>query len=188
MSMHMMSCSCFSASNTKGVIMGRPASWHASCLAQLCSSKPAICQFLHPTAYRFGALVGQLCPDGLAILDSGQRHCPASSPGLPSKVSYASPSLSSPCAAIAYLRVALGFWSRSLADQSHLDALFSHGLLCEGDYLLPISKDVPDLLIGFVVSFVHFHEGGFVMPPRPFLVWLLQYYKIQLHRLNPNKV
>jgi hypothetical protein len=41
---------------------------------------------------------------------------------------------------------------------------------------------------GFVVSFVHFHERAFEMPPHPFLVGLLQYYKIQLHHLNPNGV
>jgi hypothetical protein len=44
-----------------------------------------------------------------------------------------------------------------------------HGLLREGDYPLPGPKEVLDLSEDFVVSFVHFHERGFVMPPHPFL-------------------
>lgn len=42
--------------------------------------------------------------------------------------------------------------------------------------------------MGFMVSFIHFHEQGFVMPPHLFLVGLLHYYKIQLHHLNPNGI
>jgi hypothetical protein len=48
----------------------------------------------------------------------------------------------------------MGFWIRSLVDQNCLDALIYRGLLCEGDYLLPGSEDVPNPLSGFVVSFV----------------------------------
>jgi hypothetical protein len=65
-----------------------------------------------------------------------------------------------------------------LVDQGHLDALISRGFLREGDYMLPGSKDIPEPPAGFVVSFVNFHERGFTMPPHPFLVGLLHYYKI----------
>lgn len=54
--------------------------------------------------------------------------------------------------------------------------------------MLPSSEDAPNLSSGFVVSFVHFHERGLVMPPHPFLVGLLHHYRIQLHHLNPNRV
>lgn len=80
------------------------------------------------------------------------------------------------------------FWRRSFVDQGRLDALISSGLLHEGDYLLHGSEEVPEPPTGFVVSFVHFHERGFAMPPHPFLVGLLHYYKIQVHHLNPNGI
>lgn len=63
----------------------------------------------------------------------------------------------------------MGFWSRSLAKKNCLDALVLRGLLRKGDYPLPGPKEVLDLSEDFVVSFVHFHECVFVMPPHPFL-------------------
>lgn len=42
--------------------------------------------------------------------------------------------------------------------------------------------------MGFMVSFIHFHEQGFAMPPHLFLVGLLHYYNIQLHHLNPDGI
>jgi hypothetical protein len=80
------------------------------------------------------------------------------------------------------------FWSHSLADQSCLDALVSRGLLRGGDFLLPSSKDAPNPLVSFMVSFMHFHERGLMMPPHPFLVGLLHHYQIELHHMNPNRV
>jgi hypothetical protein len=65
-----------------------------------------------------------------------------------------------------------------LVDQGRLDALTSCGLLHDGDYLLLGSEEVPELLAGFLSLVVHFHERGFAMPPHPFLVGLLHYYKI----------
>jgi hypothetical protein len=82
----------------------------------------------------------------------------------------------------------MGFWSRTLADQSRLDALVSRGLLCEGDYLLPSSEDAPDPSVGFVVLFMHFHERSLMMPPHPFLVGVLHLDQNQLHHLNLNGV
>jgi hypothetical protein len=73
--------------------------------------------------------------------------------------------------------VIMGFWSRTLLAQGCLDAFF-HGLLHEGEYLLPGSKGVLEPSTGFMVSFVQFHERGFTMPPHTFLVGLLHQYKI----------
>jgi hypothetical protein len=62
----------------------------------------------------------------------------------------------------------MGFLSRSLVDQGRLDVIFSRGLLHEGDYLLPNFEDVLEPPASFVVSFINFHEWGFVCPS-PFL-------------------
>lgn len=83
--------------------------------------------------------------------------------------------------------VIMGFWSCTLLDQGCLDAFF-HGLLHEGEYLLPGSKGVLEPSTGFMVSFVQFHERGFMMPPHTFLVGLLHQYKIWLHHLHPNGI
>lgn len=58
----------------------------------------------------------------------------------------------------------IGFWSRSLVDQGRLDVNISRGLFHEGDYLLPNSEDVSEPSASSVVSFINFHEWGFVMP------------------------
>lgn len=72
----------------------------------------------------------------------------------------------------------IAFWSRSLVEQVRLDALVSRGLLHERTYRLPGPEDIPEPSAGFLVSFVHFHECGFVMPPHRILVGLLHHYKI----------
>ena len=41
---------------------------------------------------------------------------------------------------------------------------------------------------GYVVSFAHFHELGFVTPAHRFLRGLLHYYKIKVQHLNPNRI
>lgn len=54
--------------------------------------------------------------------------------------------------------------------------------LRDEDLRLPGPKVVSSPPAGYVVSFVHFHEQGFAMPPlHPFLVGILHYYKVQLH-------
>jgi len=45
---------------------------------------------------------------------------------------------------------------------------------------LPLPPD------GYVVSFAHFHERGFVTPTHIFLRGLWHYDKIELQHLNPN--
>ena len=48
------------------------------------------------------------------------------------------------------------------------------------EWLLPGEEDVPSPPDGYVVSFAHFHERGFVTPTHRFLQGLLHYYKIEL--------
>ena len=56
------------------------------------------------------------------------------------------------------------------------------------EWLLPGEEDLPSPLDGYVVSFAHFHERGFVTPAHRFLRGLLYYYKIKLQHLNPNRI
>jgi hypothetical protein len=53
-------------------------------------------------------------------------------------------------------------------------------LLCPqsavGECLLPGREEVPTSRDGYIVSFTHFHERGFGMPPHPFFRGLLHHY------------
>lgn len=81
----------------------------------------------------------------------------------------------------------MAFWNRSRAERYHLDALIAWELR-EVDFKVPMLDVILVPLLGFVVSFIHFHERSFAMLPHPFLVRLLQYDKIQLNHLNPNGI
>ena len=48
------------------------------------------------------------------------------------------------------------------------------------EWLLPGEEDLPSIPNGYVVSFTHFHERGFMTPTHKFLRGLLHYYKIEL--------
>ena len=54
------------------------------------------------------------------------------------------------------------------------------------EWLLPGEEDVPSSPDGYVVSFTHFHECGFVTPAHRFLRGLLHYYKIELQLSTPT--
>ena len=56
------------------------------------------------------------------------------------------------------------------------------------EWLLPGKEDLPSPPNGYVVSFTHFHERGFMTPTHRFLRGLLHYYKIKLQHLNPNGI
>ena len=75
-----------------------------------------------------------------------------------------------------------------MIEYGRLDALVYRGLLCDEDLVLLGAEVVLAPPTGFVVSFVHFHERGFAMPPHPFLVRILHHFKAQLHHLNPNRI
>ena len=83
-------------------------------------------------------------------------------------------------------------WCRSDFIFQRLEGLIHHDLLCARtaakEWLLPGEEDVPSQLIGYVVSFTHFHEQGFATPAHRFLRGLLHYYQIELQHLNPNGV
>ena len=42
--------------------------------------------------------------------------------------------------------------------------------------------------MGYIVSFVSFHEHGFGVPASSFMRGLPQYYRVELHNLNPNSI
>ena len=73
-----------------------------------------------------------------------------------------------------------------------MEGLVGHSLLhtwtSAEEWLLPGEEDLPSPPDGYVVSFAHFHERGFVAPAHKFLQGLLHYYKIKLQHLNPNGI
>ena len=56
------------------------------------------------------------------------------------------------------------------------------------EWLLPGEEDLSSPPDGYVVSFAHFHEHGFMTPAHRFLWGLLHYYKIDVQHLNPNGI
>jgi hypothetical protein len=50
------------------------------------------------------------------------------------------------------------------------------------------SEAVPSPLLGYVVSFIAFHERGFGVPASRFMRALLHHYRVELHNLNPNSI
>jgi hypothetical protein len=64
-------------------------------------------------------------------------------------------------------------WPRSSVTPEILDGLVNLGLLLAKamveEWLVPIDHDSPAPPVGYVVSFVPFHERGFVPPPHRFL-------------------
>ena len=80
-------------------------------------------------------------------------------------------------------------WCRS---DITLQGLVRRGLLyvwtATEEWRLPSDEDASSPLDGYVVSFAHFHERGFATPTHKFLWGLLNYYKVELQHLNPNKI
>ena len=64
-----------------------------------------------------------------------------------------------------------------------MEGLVHRALLCTWtaakEWRLPDGEDVPSLLDGYVVSFMHFHEWAFATPTHKFLQGLLYYYQIE---------
>jgi hypothetical protein len=50
------------------------------------------------------------------------------------------------------------------------------------------SEADPTPLLGYVVSFIPFHERGFGVPASRFMRALLHYYGVELHNFNPNSI
>jgi hypothetical protein len=76
--------------------------------------------------------------------------------------------------------------------QACLGGLFKHGLLCPQsaarEWLLPGHEEVLAPCDGYVVSFTHFQERGFRVPPHPFFRGLLHHYQTELQHLNLNGI
>ena len=83
-------------------------------------------------------------------------------------------------------------WGRSDIMLQRLEGLNHRGLLCAWtateEWRLPSDEDAPSPPDGYIVSFAHFHEQGFVTPAHKFLRGLLHYYKVELQHLNPNGI
>ena len=83
-------------------------------------------------------------------------------------------------------------WCHSDITFQRMEGLVRRGLLrartSGEEWLLPSEEDLLSPLDGYVVSFVHFHERGFVTLAHRFLRGLLHYYKIELQHLNPNGI
>ena len=83
-------------------------------------------------------------------------------------------------------------WCHSNNTFQRMEGLIRRGILhartSAEEWLLPGEEDLPSPPDGYVVSFAHFHEHGFMTPAHRFLWGLLHYYKIELQHLNPNGI
>jgi hypothetical protein len=53
------------------------------------------------------------------------------------------------------------------------------------EWILPGDEETLSPPNDYVISFMHFHERGLMIPAHRFLRGLLHYYKIELQHLNP---
>jgi hypothetical protein len=86
-------------------------------------------------------------------------------------------------------------WSRSSVTQERLEELVEEGLLrpitdaIAPEWIAPEEGvDVPNLSVGYVLSFVAFHERGLGIPASRFLRALPSWYEVELHNFNPNSI
>jgi hypothetical protein len=52
----------------------------------------------------------------------------------------------------------------------------------------PATDREPNPSYGYVVSFIPFHERGFVAPANRFMRWLCYHYGVELHNFTPNAI
>jgi hypothetical protein len=85
-------------------------------------------------------------------------------------------------------------WPFSTVTVGDLEAVIADGLLRplssdpQPEWMPPASEADPAPPLGYVVSFVSFHEWGFGVPASRFMRALLHYYGVELHNLNPNSI
>lgn len=85
-------------------------------------------------------------------------------------------------------------WPFSTVTVDDLEALVADGLLrpLSGDpqpeWIAPPSGAAPSPLLGYVLSFVSFHERGFGVPASRFMRAILHFYGVELHNLSPNSI
>jgi hypothetical protein len=84
-------------------------------------------------------------------------------------------------------------WPSSTVVVEDLEALVADGLLRplfggpQPEWMAPSEAD-PTPPLGYVVSFIPFHERGFGVPASRFMRALLHYYGVELHNFNPNSI
>jgi hypothetical protein len=85
-------------------------------------------------------------------------------------------------------------WPFSTITVEELEALITDGLLHplsdgpQPEWMAPGSEANPTPPLGYVVSFIPFHERGFGMPASHFMRALPHYYRVELHNFNPNSI
>jgi hypothetical protein len=86
-------------------------------------------------------------------------------------------------------------WERSTVTRLALNQLVTGGQLAVNedgrlaDWIVPSERDrAPNPLRGYVVSFVCFHEIGFMAPTSRFMRSLCHHYGVELHNFAPNAI
>jgi hypothetical protein len=86
-------------------------------------------------------------------------------------------------------------WSRSSTAQEKLEELMEEGLLRPVtdavmlEWIAPgVEVDMSNPPVGYVLSFMVFHEWGLGIPASRFLRALPVWYGVELHNFNPNSI
>jgi hypothetical protein len=85
-------------------------------------------------------------------------------------------------------------WPFSTVTADDLEALVAECLLRplsderQPEWMPPPSGAAPSPPPGYVVSFVSFHERGFIVPASRFMRAILHVYGVELHNLSPNSI
>jgi hypothetical protein len=86
-------------------------------------------------------------------------------------------------------------WNRSSMTQEKLEELVEEGLLypvtdiVAPEWIAPgVGVDVLNPLVGYVLSFMVFHERGLGILASRFLRVLPVWYEVELHNFNPNSI
>jgi hypothetical protein len=85
-------------------------------------------------------------------------------------------------------------WPFSTVTASDLEELVGEGLLRpltdeqRPEWIPPVGGAAPSPPLGYVVSFVSFHERGFGVPAGRFMRAILYHYGVELHNLTPNSI
>jgi hypothetical protein len=85
-------------------------------------------------------------------------------------------------------------WPFSTVTADDLEALVADGLLrplsgdSQPEWMAPPSGAAPSPPLGYVLSFVSFHERGFGVPASRFMRAILHVYRVELHNLSPNSI
>jgi hypothetical protein len=86
-------------------------------------------------------------------------------------------------------------WERSTVMRLALNQLVTAGQLAANEdgrpaeWIVPSGRDqAPNPPSGYVVSFVRFHEWGFIAPASRFMRALCHHYGVELHNFAPNAI